>query len=36
MITHHQKAELGDRGFTYDQIDTKTPEETHQLLGLGD
>jgi|SRR5215469_9198915 hypothetical protein len=36
MITHRQKAELRDRGFTDDQIYTMTPEEAHRLLGLGD
>jgi hypothetical protein len=34
LITHHQKAELRDRGFTDDQIYTMTPEEAHRLLGL--
>jgi len=33
LITHHQKAELRDRGFTDDQIYTMTPEEAHRLLG---
>ena len=36
LITHHQKAELRDRGFTDDQIYTMTPEEAHRLLGIGD
>jgi hypothetical protein len=36
LITHHQKAELRERGFTDDQIHTMTPEEAHRLLGLGD
>ena len=36
LITHHQKAELRERGFTDDQIRTMTPEEAHRLLGLGD
>jgi hypothetical protein len=36
LITHHQKAELRERGLTDDQIYTMTPEEAHRLLGLGD
>jgi hypothetical protein len=36
LITHHQKAELRDRGFTDDQILTMSPQEAHRLLGLGD
>jgi hypothetical protein len=36
LITHHQKAELRERGFTDDQIHAMTPEEAHRLLGLGD
>jgi hypothetical protein len=36
LITHHQKAELRERGLTDDQINTMTPEEAHRLLGLGD
>jgi hypothetical protein len=35
LITHHQKAELRERGFTDDQIHSMTPEEAHRLLGLG-
>jgi len=34
LITHHQKAELRERGFTDDQIHAMTPEEAHRLLGL--
>lgn len=36
LITHHQRAELRERGFTDDQIRTMTPEEAHRLLGFGD
>jgi hypothetical protein len=36
LITHHQKAELRERGFTDDQIHEMTPTEAHRLLGLVD
>jgi hypothetical protein len=34
LITHHQIAELRERGLTDDQIYTMTPEDAHRLLGL--
>jgi hypothetical protein len=36
LITHHQKAELRERGYTDDQIHGMTPTEAHRLLGLVD
>ena len=36
LITHHQKAELRERGYTDDQIHDMTPTEAHRLLGLVD
>jgi hypothetical protein len=34
LITHPQKAELRERGYTDDQIHDMTPTEAHRLLGL--
>ena len=36
LITHHQKAELRERGYTDYQIHDMTPTEAHRLLGLVD
>ena len=36
LITHHQKAELRERGYSDDQIHDMTPTEAHRLLGLVD
>lgn len=36
LITHHQKAELRERGYTDDQIHNMTSTEAHRLLGLAD